>query len=856
MRRMSWSRVIYFCSAVALVAPGLALSAGRTAFAQQSTQQASPQQPIAYGQSVTGDLSTAQPEALYTFSAQAGDSIMITMNQTKGTLDPLVILVDQSQQTVLAVDNDSGGNHNALLRFAIPSAGSYVIRATAVQGGGDINGSYSLALALSNATPTPSDAANAPVIAPFKPGQQIRGDLNDTVRFHIYSLTAHKGDPITASLQIDDSANKVQAGLYLFSSGFQEITRAELGGTLNAKAPSDGVYFLMVARAASGTGTFTLSQATGPAGSTPILAPGQTARGTINADSAVKTYSLQGSSGQAITVRERRLSGNLAPYVYIVALDTGTTLTQAADQNGIAELTTTLPTSGSFAVVATRMGQQGGNTAGDFSLAVVVPGQVTPLPPAFQNYSPLQYGDTPNGNVDDTTIAVPYVFSADSGDTIQAIMTASDGSALDPYLILQNVNGDTLAEDDNSAGGVNARLQFTIKEGGVYALLAGRAGLADGKTSGKFDLAFETISPPQTASSTTYGNLLVAGQPQASVASPPIGSLYHFDAQANTAVSIDLTANGMDALTLVTDSDFNQIAAAQGSISSTLIARAGTYYVFVVRRDGPNQTAAGDFKITLQGTVNPAATGAPAALIYGQAVTGTISNDIYQLRYPFQATKGVQVTVTMNAGTGSTLDPMVGLVDAKNNLLGVNDDAAKGLKNASITVTIPEDGQYTVVATRSQEAQGTTQGAFTLKVDAATSQATSAASGNPATSATAAAATADVLPMRYGATTNAQIDAQHFLYYYTFQGTAGDVVTLRMNHLPGDSLDPVLYLYTYANGSPALVASNNDAEVGNVDAAIVEFALPQSGPYLIAATRLDVAKGQTTGSFVLTLEKD
>src|SRR5260221_5900905 len=125
---------------------------------------------------------------------------MITMDTDKGTLDPLVILVDQSQQSVLAVDNDSGGNHNARLRFVIPSAATYVIRATAVQGNGDINGSYKLALALSNATPTPSDSVTAPLISPFQPGQEVRGLLNPTVRFHIFRLNVRKRDPLRASL--------------------------------------------------------------------------------------------------------------------------------------------------------------------------------------------------------------------------------------------------------------------------------------------------------------------------------------------------------------------------------------------------------------------------------------------------------------------------------------------------------------------------------------------------------------------------------------------------------------------------------------------------------------------------------
>src|SRR5438132_980803 len=120
-----------------------------------SAQQNSPQ-PLAYGQTVTGELTTQRPEALYIFAAQQGDVITITMDLVDGNLDPLVILVDQSQQMVLAVDNDSGGNHNARLRFVIPASASYVVRATVVQGSGDIKGTYKLALLLGNPTPPPS----------------------------------------------------------------------------------------------------------------------------------------------------------------------------------------------------------------------------------------------------------------------------------------------------------------------------------------------------------------------------------------------------------------------------------------------------------------------------------------------------------------------------------------------------------------------------------------------------------------------------------------------------------------------------------------------------------------------------
>src|SRR5262249_32513714 len=160
----------------------------------------------------------------------------------------------------------------------------------------------------------------------------------------------------------------------------------------------------------------------------------------------------------------------------------------------------------------------------------------------------------------------------------------------------------------------------------------------------------------------------------------------------------------------------------------------------------------------------------------------------------------------------------------------------KGLKNAQLTVSIPKDGTYTIAATRSQEAQGTTTGDYILKVEAKQE--------GP-----------EILPIRYGGTVTGSIDSQRFLYYYSFRGNANDVVTIHMSHIPGHSLDPALYLYDYTTGQAQLIASNNDEAPGDKDSAIVKFTLPHTGAYLIVATRLGAAQGQTEGSFIVTLTK-
>jgi hypothetical protein len=76
-----------------------------------------------------------------------------------------------------------------------------------------------------------------------------------------------------------------------------------------------------------------------------------------------------------------------------------------------------------------------------------------------------------------------------------------------------------------------------------------------------------------------------------------------------------------------------------------------------------------------------------------------------------------------------------------------------------------------------------------------------------------------------------------------------------MNRAPDSPLDPLMYLYTY-EGQPQLIAANNDLVAGNPDAAIVRVKLPQSGRYLIVATRVGAAQGTTEGSYTLTLSRD
>ena len=58
------------------------------------------------------------------------------------------------------------------------------------------------------------------------------------------------------------------------------------------------------------------------------------------------------------------------------------------------------------------------------------------------------------------------------GKTYVIDMTSPDQKALDPYLRLQDAAGKQLAFDDDSGGGLNARITFRAPATGTYRIVA------------------------------------------------------------------------------------------------------------------------------------------------------------------------------------------------------------------------------------------------------------------------------------------------------------------------------------------------------------------------------------------------
>ncbi len=106
------------------------------------------------------------------------------------------------------------------------------------------------------------------------------------------------------------------------------------------------------------------------------------------------------------------------------------------------------------------------------------------------------------------------------------------------------------------------------------------------------------------------------------------------------------------------------------------------------------------------------------SIIYGQTVSGEIGEKTFIDVYTFEGKSGDFITLTMQPGDGSKIDPYVELLGLTRQRIAVNDDAKDpdlGKTTAQIkNYRLPFTGTYTIRATRFGGETTTTTGTYTL----------------------------------------------------------------------------------------------------------------------------------------------
>jgi hypothetical protein len=853
--------------------------------------------PLVYGQTVDGTIDTNQPSVFYQFQAAAGDVITVTMIVTSGDVDPFLVL-NSADRMPLTTDDNSGGGVNARLTFVIPLDGTYIIQATHAGGippeGG---GTFSLNLTttvegnIPSSEPVPAETpvpaapgSDIPAVqgdstrlVKLQPGETVRDTLDRQVALRFYWFDAEPGAQIMVT---PEQLADFQPLIVLYNAAFVEQQRAAPGAGIRTNLPDGGIYFLAVSlpdieNAGGGYG-FVFDQSANPAtsGNYIDIAYGESQSGNIDANIPAVTYRFSGSAGDAVTITMSRAGGDLNSYLYLLD-GQGQLLYEDNDSggdNGDARISYTLPDDGIYLILATRLGQAQGTTSGSYLLTLSSDATPPPvaeetapvLPSDYEPFPVITYGQTVQGELSSAKFMDIYVFLGQQGDPITVDLVSlnpDEANGLDPLVILLDDARIPLAENDDIVDGVdrNSHLEFTLPRTAYYAIVATRFDQDAGTTAGPYELTLggpggseTTESPAETVVTSEALITKLAPAPLTpDTASQGTfdagGALYSFEADSGTLVDVSVTTDpGVDSILILADENLNEVlSSGTGALTGVTIPKTGQYLVILAPRFGPVSTPGGGYILALaQGNEQAAGPTGPQVMAYGDTVNGVIDDDQASQTYTFAGSLGDQVRITMEATPGSALDCYLELQGPDGAVVDANDDIDPGVvRDSLITVELPADGTYTIVASRYVGAdEAPTSGTYRLSLEANNETATSGTGTAPQT-----------VPLAYGQTEVGEINDDQYLVFYVFEGTVGDVVTVEVNNLTGN-LDSVLHLYRSDGDQWVEIANNDDSPTGGTYEALLEnVVLPQTGKYLIVVNRYGLDRERTFGTFAITL---
>ena len=242
--------------------------------------------------------------------------------------------------------------------------------------------------------------------------------------------------------------------------------------------------------------------------------------------------------------------------------------------------------------------------------------------------------------------------------------------------------------------------------------------------------------------------------------------------------------------------------------------------------------------------------------LYGDLELGTpfsaaITNESYAHIYTLTLEAGQAFVAGMFAD-GSNLDSYLifGLEDGT--VLAEDDDSGAqadgGMYDSFLSLTVPESGTYLLVATRAGLDVGNTTGNY-IVIAGYADQADTPTDPDPVNNQQLPPGVEVMGDIALNAQTTGAISENSYVHLYTFGGNAGDQITITMTST--DGLDAYLGIM---DPSDNVIAEDDDSGGGasGYDAQI-SVRLPESGTYVVIATRAGIDQGTTAGSYALVV---
>jgi len=340
---------------------------------------------LRYNDSVLGAISDTSSEVYYTFQAEQGDIVTISMVRSSGNLDPYLQVVDGERFEIASNDDHSRDTRNARIEgLIIERSGAYIIVATRYD---DSSGSFVLSIEEAENSGSGSSRL-APL--PIRYGESRRGTLGHAQFERYYSFEAQAGDLITIDLARGESGD-LDSYLILADAGFEAIQEDDDSGEefqdsriSDYRIPADGRYHIIATRfdraqgATSGEFRLSLDILDDPAVAAPgdalSLSYGTSVTGKISGDNESDLYAFYGRRGEVVSISMTRVDGNLDSYLEL--LNAAQEVVTRNDDNGGSQNSLidnfTLPATGMYYVRARRYAGTEGNseTAGSYVLVL------------------------------------------------------------------------------------------------------------------------------------------------------------------------------------------------------------------------------------------------------------------------------------------------------------------------------------------------------------------------------------------------------------------------------------------------------------------------------------------------------
>ncbi|HEX3054477.1 MAG TPA: PPC domain-containing protein [Aggregatilineaceae bacterium] len=387
--------------------------------------------PVALGSTVSGQITNGEPAQAYTFDATANSTVDITLQAQSGSLDTYLALL-APDKTVLVVNDDANDETtDSFIQRNLVVDGTYTIIATryGLTIGGT-EGEYRLSVNTSTGTTTGTPApGETPIPGEATPAPLPEGSIEVTLTWGTNAdLQLQVRDPAGDTVYDDEPSirsggvlyadgnvgcqntttspvsyiywppNRLDPGIYEVEVWYQaqcEDTAPvnfALSVTVNNQTVINstplpinfGARYLVTFEVAP-DGTVTTGSAdffdmTNPAAlnyqaqaaSAVPLTYGQSVTGSITTTDAFRLYSFEGEQGDKVTIGLSASGGNLDTAVFLISpegiLVAYNDDVEAGTNSDSVISNVSLPSTGTYLIVATHYGLRVGGTTGNYTL--------------------------------------------------------------------------------------------------------------------------------------------------------------------------------------------------------------------------------------------------------------------------------------------------------------------------------------------------------------------------------------------------------------------------------------------------------------------------------------------------------